>query len=624
MRKAHERASRTSRVSLHASAVEIPEESSVGASSTRSAPTTRQFRQITPTNGDYTLKRVADPYEYIRETLAEDAPRLQKQLGTDEQWASLIPFAAPGGTMAEIIPRVLNLRVFDPRPVIANWAALSANEKWAFYLWYRLELDRAGDYAAFAAERSAASRDLPGGVECAILDGLDRPDLDDWVRQRAELLERAGYRAPSREFLEKLDRVPDLQTKLKLLTGQTHEERTKILELVSQALREERPMTDLQPLLEERYPDLLRYLRPPAHLSGELRTYMEAYKRSKIADCFSRELSDMAGQIDCLAFRTRGSLLYSLKGAAQPPYFLWFDGLGIEWIDLLLEKMKGMDPTVTLLKAEIGTAVLPTVTAANMAKADPETISEKKMDDMDTLSHIRDRSDCNYCSIVAKQFELVGTIARRILETIREHPDREVVVTADHGMSRMAAKGFHLTQGVTPPPKAEVLERGRYCILPAGAPSPNLSNTRIDGNIVAFCTHNHFTSPGYAPGEVHGGASPEEWLVPILRFAKAGQKNTAAKHIAYRLAASDVFLGADGAAVLTVNTEEAAERLVAEVQGARFRGASADGRTWTIRIPGLTAGDRYSVRIYPNGLFTEKEETVFVKRRGLTVDDDLF
>lgn len=45
--------------------------------------------------------------------------------------------------------------------------------------------------------------------------------------------------------------------------------------------------------------------------------------------------------------------------------------------------------------------------------------------------------------------------------------------------------------------------------------------------------------------------------------------------------------------------------------------------TWTIKIPGLSAGNDYKIRVYPNSLFSQKEETIFVKRKGLIVDDDL-
>lgn len=584
---------------------------------------TRQIKQIAPTNGDYTLKTVADPFEYIKDALVDENAKLSKQLGTDEQWTSLIPFVAPNTTMDEVIPRALNMHTFDPKTIIGNWHTLSDTERWTFYLWYQLGLNKSSDYISFAVEQSANYQDLLSSLECAIIDCQDNTNFDEWVLQREDILKKAGYRAPSCTFIEKFDQIGDTRVKLKILTGRTHEERTKILELVSLALNKGKTINDFKTLLQKKYPDLLLYLKPSTYLSGEVKEYMAAYKSSKIADTFSLQLSNTAGQIDCLEFNTRGSILYSLKKSVAAPYFLWFDGLGIEWIDMLLEKIRSIDSTVSLSEANVGTAVLPTITKVNMDKADPETISEKKIDDLDTLSHIKDKSDCNYFSIVAKQFELIETIARRIVETIKAHPDMEVVVTADHGMSRMAAKGFHLTQGVNPPAKADVCNHGRYCVLSSETAPVSVSNTKKDGNIVAFCTHNHFTFSGYAPGEVHGGATPEEWLVPVLHFAKFNKYGTAPKFINYTLVSSEVFLGTDGTATLSVKTDEPAKSLAVDFNGRIINCSSVDFQTWTVKISGLSADNNYQIRIYPNGLFSEKEETIFVKRKGLIVDDDL-
>lgn len=584
---------------------------------------TRQIKQITPTNGDYTLKTIANPFEYIKDALVDENAKLSKQLGTDEQWTSLIPFVSSKITMDEVIPRALNMLFFDPKPVIGNWNTLSDNERWVFFLWYKLGLNKSNDYISFAVECSVNYRDLLSSLECAIIDCQDNTNFDDWVLQREEILKKAGYHAPSRTFIEKFDQIVDTRIKLKILTGSTHEERTKILELISHALNEGKTINDFKTLLQEKYPDLLLYLKPSMYLSGELGKYMAAYKSGKIADTFSLQLSDTAGQIDCLEFDARGSILFSLKKNITSPYFLWFDGLGIEWIDMLLEKIKRINPLVSLSKVSIGTAVLPTITKVNMDKADPETISEKKIDDLDTLSHIKDKSDCNYFSIIAKQFEVIETIARRIVDTIKAHPDMEVIVTADHGMSRMAAKGFHLTQGVNPPSKAEVFNHGRYCVISSETATLNVSNTKKDGNIVAFCTHNHFTFPGYAPGEVHGGASPEELLVPILHFAKVNKHVTMPKPINYSLASSEVFLSNDGFATILIHTDEPANSLVVDYNGKMINGISSDKKQWSVRIGGLSAGKSYTIHVYPNNLFSQKTETIFVKTRGLVIDDDL-
>ena len=211
----------------------------------------------------------------------------------------------------------------------------------------------------------------------------------------------------------------------------------------------------------------------------------------------------------------------------------------------------------------------------------------------------------------------------RFKQYIKAHPNMEVIVTADHGMSRMAAKGFHLTQGVTPPPKSDVFNHGRYCELPSETTPITVSNTKKDGKIIAFCTHNHFTVSGYAPGEVHGGGSPEELLVPVLHFARVNKHSTVSRFIDYKLASSEVFLGSDGNAVLTVKTDEPASSLVVDFKGKIISGTSLDQKTWVIKIPGLLAGNSYIIHIYPNSLLTQREETIIVKRKGLIVDDDL-
>ena len=200
----------------------------------------------------------------------------------------------------------------------------------------------------------------------------------------------------------------------------------------------------------------------------------------------------------------------------------------------------------------------------------------------------------------------------------------EVIVTADHGMSRMAAKGFHLTQGVTPPSKSDVFNHGRYCELQSETNNHiTVTNAKKEGRIIAFCTHNHFTFSGYAPGEVHGGASPEELLVPILHFAKIGKHSTVSKPIGYKLLSSEVYLESDNAAILTIATDEPANNLVVDFKGGIIKGTSIDHKTWMVRIPDLQADNSYTVHIYPNSLLTQREETFTVKRKGIDVDDDL-
>lgn len=594
---------------------------------------TRQIKQITPTNGDYTIKVVADPFEYLKNAVA-DNNKLSKDMGTDEQWISLIPFVSSNIRMDRLILDAFNMQKFDPYSIINNWQNRSANEKWIFKLWYQLGLNNSSDYISFAVDQSDKYDDLLESVECAIIDCQNSPNFDEWLQQRYVILKKTGYKTPNNAFFEKFDLIDDAEIKLKILTGLTHDERTKILEIVSRELKSGKSIDDFKVLLQEKYPDLLLYLGPSDYLPDEVNEYMTEYKLHKIEDKFSHELSDRAGQMNCYQFDTRGQILNSLKNSVVSPHFIWFDGLGIEWIDMLLEKIKFIDSNVVISKVDIGTAVLPTITKINMAKADPETTGDKidKINDLDNISHVKDKSDLNYFSIVARQFKLMDKFAQIIVERIKTNPDKEIIVTADHGLSRMATISFHskLTIPVSPPSEAEVYSYGRYCEFPEGTTPVSVSNTKPDGNILAFSTHNYFTFSGNPMGEIHGGASPEEWLVPIIHFEKYNQQGTKSKSIKpkcinYTFTSSEVYLDADNSVTLTIVTEKPVNSLVVYFKGNPISAVSDDMMNWSVKIrdPDLSVDKSYIIHIYPNNNISNKKEDAFtIKRKGLDIDDD--
>lgn len=582
---------------------------------------TRQIKQITETNGNYSISIISDPYSYIKSKLIDET-KLPQELGSDEEWASLIPFISYKSSMEEIIPRALNMIAFNPITIISNWESVSELSKWLFGLWYKLGLNKKSDYISFSVNNIDKYNNLLQSLECSVFDCLTNTNLDEWIEQRKQILEKAGYHAPTKLFFEKLNTVDDARTKLKILTGKTHDERTAIIEIISTELKNDKKISDYKSLLTEKYPDLLLYLTKIEYVSDDVKNYFDNYKLNKIRDSFSMQLSKDAGSIDCMNFDSRGSVLYSMKKTLDSPYFLWFDGLGIEWIDLLLEKVRVIDSKLSNPEIKITTAVIPTITEINMEKADPETISEKKIDDLDSLSHIKDKSDCNYFSIVAKQIELMNSFAKKIVETINNHPGMDIIVTADHGMSRMAAKGFHETQAVNPPLHSRVFNLGRYCEIDSEEQLNSIANTKKDGNVIAFATHNHFTSSGNAPGEIHGGATPEEILVPVIRFKAKGRQAKHIKKIEYKLLSSDVYLNNDGSVSISIQTLEPADCLTIDFNGMLLNATTFDKMIWSVTIKGLMVDNDYSIVVCPDNLYSDTKEIIHVKRKGLTIDDD--
>ena len=585
--------------------------------------TTRQIKQISPTNGDYSLSLVTDPFDYISKAVNDNNAKLVRELGTEQQWASIIPHVKNGISVSQIIEKALNMLSFDPEQVLGNWQSSSNTTKWCFLLWYKLGLNQKSDYISYAISKVQKESDVLECLESAIIDCVSNTNFDEWLDQRQQVLHAIGSIQLHEQFWRKFNQVTDSRAKLKILTGTTHEERTKIIEIVSSALSAGQPLSSFSAILKTKYPDLLLYLSESNQewMPTDLAAYISRYKYCKISDTFGISISTAASEINPFDFDTRGSILYGIKNTTNA-HFIWIDGLGVEWIDMLLTKVRMQKPEMPTASVKIGTAILPTITKINMEKADPDTISEKKFDELDSLSHIKDKSDCNYNSIVAKQFELMDKIATLVCNAFDANPGKDIVITADHGMSRMAAKGFHLTQGINAPSFGSVCNMGRYCEFDEGVQLPTITNTVKSDNVLAFKTHNHFTVPGNAPGELHGGATPEELLVPIIVYKRVVQKQKTIKKGTYSLLSRDVYLDRDGVANVAVDTKGDVDSISVMIGGESYKGFSQDKEHWSVALPGLIVDHEYSIKIFVNNIYSNSEETIHIKRKGLIVDDD--
>ncbi len=585
---------------------------------------TKKISMVENSTGNYSVHVIESPFEYIRQHLAAPNSKFDRTLGSDDHWHKLAKYVGDAElSLEELLKKALNIAKFDSQQIVSGWKHLFEDSEfgmWILWLWYKLALAAPGDYLGFAIQRAKTYNDIQSEIECAIFDCILRPTFDAWVEERKKALLNIGISELCGSFWDALDSVKDERTKIKLLSNTTNKERTKIIEIISGALKRGKKISDYKSLLSEKYPELIQYLEEIKYCSGSLAEYMQIYKQFKIMDYYDLSISENAMAVDVFDFDSRGKILNSIK-CSKDAYFLWIDGMGVEWMDMLIGKVSQKKSALSNPDVEIGMAVLPTTTSANMKIADPETVSFK-FDELDSLSHIKDKSDCNYFSIIAKQFELMDKIADKIVEISNDNAGKAIVVTSDHGMSRMAAKAFHEKSGITPPMGAEVENLGRYCILSAEGNVLKPANAYVDGKCIAFKEHSHFTCSGYAPGEIHGGASPEEWLVPIIVFENMPSDGKSLKQISYKIENSDLQLDNSGIARLHVETSGDVKCLIVEVDGKTFEGVCKGKSQWEVGITGLDAGRNYEVRINPNNVFSNEVKIISVKRRGLEVDDD--
>ncbi|HOO25570.1 MAG TPA: hypothetical protein PKW24_03050, partial [Clostridiales bacterium] len=112
-----------------------------------------------------------------------------------------------------------------------------------------------------------------------------------------------------------------------------------------------------------------------------------------------------------------------------------------------------------------------------------------------------------------------------------------VILTGDHGSSRLAALLFHEVNNfwIEPPENSKVRSFGRYVELDNEAFQVPLQTTMelvrdAERKFVVMKTHEHFKQSGNAAGgntdevavagEIHGGMTPEEYLVPVIVLSR--------------------------------------------------------------------------------------------------------
>jgi hypothetical protein len=210
-------------------------------------------------------------------------------------------------------------------------------------------------------------------------------------------------------------------------------------------------------------------------------------------------------------------------------YQFWIDGLGAEWMLLLLAEIKRLSIATEVIY-KTARSILPSETEFNHQWS----IEDEKWDRLDKLNHngMPDDKDYNLC--IAQQIECICEIARRVGELLVDH--NCIVVTGDHGSSRLAALMFHSSENyyITPFKGSKVRSFGRFCELPVDSDVQITDSMEIvtakrngqDIKCVVIKTYEHFKQSGNAAsgntdenavaGELHGGATPEECLVPVI------------------------------------------------------------------------------------------------------------
>lgn len=562
---------------------------------------TKRCNSIVTTNGNVSIHVVADTLAFIKEHMP-GAEILTEDNCTADMQNILLDYALKGMALDAALLKVLNVSIFSGVDIMGKWKSMPESHKQFVELWLNMHPEDSYTNHCFRNARNIG--EIPDAIMLEIFNV--RQDKPEWVDEYHQLMSVMAIE-PDERFFDELDKIPVYETRLDFVTGNSKKERIYLIRMVGKWMKVDYEQVSASTKLRQIYPELFFYLDHTINQKDvDIKGYMSRYKAHKLENTLPEDDDVYFAGFQTDVYDNRYSIL--ADNVDSDTVILWIDALGVEWLPLLNWSItENCDGTISSIS--VGQAALPTETCFNDLWNSMDT-HYRKLDKLDKLAHKGVIDEPDYYACIEEQLSFVAGVHKPINDLLKKH--HRVIVTGDHGTSRLAARFFHVKDGFSAPKNATVCSHGRYCKV-AESVGYAITNTRMfkraDGvQYIVYTNYDHFKQSGFAAGEdddnaiygeVHGGATPEEMLVPIIvinsnidtPLSGTWEKNSV-----------KIFMKK---ARLSLSFNKPVQKLQVKVAGIDADVASTDGgNRWNVTIPGIKDGP-YTAHVLANNTIVE-------------------
>lgn len=586
---------------------------------------TSLYRNVELSYGSVNIRTIDSPFNYLVDFLA-DGSILIEEWQNDSFWARMISYAnkyrKSEAKFSKIILDVLNVNSFDFVSIAARWKTLDEQQQALVWLWYRAY--PTDEYYSYACKKANIAAEIPARIRDEILLVSKRDPR--WIEERTAAMKALAFSSFDDAYFSLLDKLPVAETKLQMLTYQTHEEKTYAIKIISWMLRNGAEPEAVADIIQADYPILATYMKDELGEDIYVDEYMSWYRKNKL---INRYPGDYPQEISFDRFDARFKLLHKMNG--KDCFTFWIDGFGIEWAPAFLYELKTRG--IKFESVRIATSLLPTETEYNHQWDENDSMSTK-WDRLDSYSHKGMPDDKSYYSCIVHQLSVFEDAAKKVDELLQEH--EYVAVTGDHGSSRLAALAFHdpSVVPITAPVKSTVHNFGRFCELGDNADSfialPGMTKVvSNDKTYVMMNTYQHFTISGNAVGgntdehdvvgEIHGGNTLEERLVPVMIF----KRNHSLPPITCKPKPSKFVTKKNGHIETTLEFSRAISTLEVMLESTTATCVKNTDSTWRVLLDGVTE-EEFNLSVIANGCLLPSQIALKVKTQGINKNVDPF
>ena len=406
----------------------------------------------------------------------------------------------------------------------------SSNERWLLWLAMRVFGEGAGTYLGFSLDQTTSCEAWIRRVYHALAD-VARSDsrFESFFAQRLELLKLLPANSTEMQFYCQSVAERYGKDAVYYLSDSTDHERRQWMKTI-----DENDWTDaeIEKAIAHASRELSYYIEPfvfDSHnshlkndnisLADDLTYYFNRYKYQKIRNCID---DDFIEYVDKYAIerpynklRCRSAVTRTIDKDGVQAYFI--DALGAEHLGYIQAKCReyGMISDIQIVRCE-----LPSITSINKEfKESFETRDVKDLDDLKHHSTIYLYERCQLPIHLFEELKVIDKELRNIRDLLRSHGAQKAVIFSDHGASRLAVIYKHENEKIELEEKGK--HSGRCCRCEQ---NPNLDQAAYENGWAVLANYERFKGGNKAQVEVHGGASLEEVVVPIVTLTLRPEK----------------------------------------------------------------------------------------------------
>lgn len=559
----------------------------------------------------FTVRQISDAYEGIK--FYTKGFSLARSLGNDAHWAELLTELNQNNGSFQA--------VFEKYGLSNNiesdfYTRISGGDyrNWLYFICLKHKSDSLlNSYLRFALDKTTRFEDFTSNVLNGI---IEIPHTDKrfamFYQERKALVEKfpqseiANFVVNSRQVASE---------SIYKLTDSTKVEREEIIAWLSANDR-------LIPELENIYPVLTAYLKKYifrcSGLSELLTDYFEAYKRQKLSNIlepdFLQKVDEFAVSRRFNQLPTRDEILDEVEKDGTHLY--WLDALGVEYLGLIesLVQKRGLSVRVNIARSE-----LPTITSINRGFFDAwQGSSKEKNDELDDTKH-SDAGGYNFTNNelpihLAQELDvIVAMIDKAATELALQHCKRFLIVS-DHGASRLAVLRRKEEKYDT---DTSGEHSGRCCKLFQPYDLPFAAE---ENGYLVLADYGRFKGSRAANVEVHGGASLEEVVIPIIELSL---KNG---NVTVKLVEETVIVDFRTGAEVKLFFNAPVHDVSLVLNGKQYQAEQTDNNYYSVKLPDTKRAGDYPADVYAGDDLIGK---ILIKAQGKSgkvndAFDDLF